>query len=533
MGLINRIWLNIWKGKPPGLALLLINLSAASVMVLPLIYILSRAAAAPLEKWQILFRSRVPILMWNTISLAVTVTLFTTILGVILAWLIEHTDLPWKKYMRLLFTLPLVFPPYIGALTYIIIFGKRGVMYSLVGSSIINVFSFFSVAFILSMFTFPYTYLTVSASLRKISGNYEEAGRSCGASYSTIFKRVMLPLVKPAILSSSMIILFYIIADFGAVSMLRYTTFTSSIYFQMVGKLDRSGAAILSTLLIVFGFFVLVLKAKILKNNSFYQNPKSNRVMSPLKIGRLKPLAWLFILFVLLFSLVLPLTTLLIWSVKAIHQGVVGIKTLYYIKNSLIISVGAAFITMSLSLPIAYMKYRRPSKITTVLNSFCHLGSIVPGILLALGIVFIINKYLPWLVGGQAILIIGHSMRFLSRNIQSAESSMALISPALDETAFSLGKRFGTVLYKIVLPTISPGVLSGGAMVLVSSLKELPMTLMLRPPGFDTLSVRLWLSASDGFYINAAPSGLFIVLASIIPLYYLVKKEKVNENGIS
>ena len=94
------------------------------------------------------------------------------------------------------------------------------------------------------------------------------------------------------------------------------------------------------------------------------------------------------------FSVILPLSTLIIWSVKAIHQGEVGINTIYYIKNSLILSVSAAFITMILSLPVAYMKYRHPSKITAALNSLCHLGSIVPGILLALGIVFIINKYL-------------------------------------------------------------------------------------------------------------------------------------------
>lgn len=533
MNFLNRIWLNIWKGKPPSLTLLFINLSSACILMMPLIYILSRAINSPWEKWSVIFRSRIPTLLWDTISLALTVALFTTVIGVILSWLTEYTDLAFKRYMRLIFTLPLVFPPYIGALTYIIIFGRRGVMYSLTGSSIIDVFSFFSVAFILSMFTFPYTYLTISGSMRRISGNYEEAGRSCGAPYSTIFMRVLLPLVKPAILSSSMIIIFYIMSDFGGVAMLRYTTFTSSIYFQMIGKLDRSGAAILSTLLIVFGFLLLALKAQILKKVSFYQSPKSNRIKNPIKLGKLKALAWIFILFIIFFSLILPLSTLTIWSIKAIHQGAVGIKSLYYIKNSLVVSIGAVLITMTLSLPIAYMKYRHPAKITSVLNNICHLGSIVPGILLALGIVFITNRYLTFMVGSQLILIIGHSMRFIPRNLQSAEASMSLIPPALDETAFSLGKKFSTVLYKVILPTVSPGVLSGGAMVLVSSLKELPMTLMLRPPGYDTLSVRLWLSASDGFYINAAPSGLFIVLASIIPLYYLVKKEKVKENGIS
>jgi iron(III) transport system permease protein len=102
---------------------------------------------------------------------------------------------------------------------------------------------------------------------------------------------------------------------------------------------------------------------------------------------------------------------------------------------------------------------------------------------------------------------------------------MALISPILDETAYSLGMGFGTVLRKVILPTILPGVFSGGILVMVSSLKELPITLMLRPPGYDTLAVRIWIQASDGFYTHAAPAGLLIVITSLIPLFFLVGKD--------
>lgn len=522
---INRIWLKLWNGKPPRLILLLFNITTALIMAIPVLYVFIRAVFAPIEKWQVLLGTRIPILLWNTVSLAGSVALVTTVIGVSLAWLVEQTNLPGSRIFKAVLTLPLAIPPYIGALTYIIVFGKRGVAYSLLGSSIVNIYSFFSVVFILSMFTFPYVFLVVSAALSKISGNYEEAGRSSGADYITIFRHVILPLVIPAILSGNMIVFFYIVSDFGAVSMLRYSTFTSSVYFQMIGKLDRSGAAILSMLTIALGIMVLFAKSQLQKYSSFFQNPKSNRKGRPLELGKYRNPCLIFVLIVLFFSVIMPLAALIIWSIKGIYAKAVTIEMLGYIRNSLLISMGAAFVTMLVSIPVTYFKFRHPSRLTNLLNGACNLGLIIPGTLIALGMVFVINRYFVWLIGGPIVLIIGHAMRYLPRSLQSTESSMALISPVLDETAYSLGMRFGTVLRKVILPTILPGVFSGGILVMVSSLKELPITLMLRPPGYDTLAVRIWIQSSDGFYTHAAPAGLLIVIASFIPLFYLVRKD--------
>lgn len=521
----NRIWIKAWNGKPPRVMLFVINAATALIMATPVLYVIIRAVSAPLEKWQVLFRTRIPALLWNTVSLAGAVSILTTLVGVSLAWLLEHTDFPGRKYLKVILTLPLVIPPYIGALTYIIIFGRRGILYSYFGSSLIDIYSFFSVVFVLSMFTFPYVFLIVSAALSKISANYEEAGRSCGAAAPVIFRRITLPLVMPAILSGNLIVFFYILSDFGAVAMLRYTTFTSSVYFQMVGKLDRAGAAILSLVTIVLGLFVLTVKTHFERNKTSFQNPKSNRMTKPHSLGKYKPLCIAFVLFVLFFSVLLPLGTLVAWSIKGIYANAVTFKMISYMKNSFFISIGAAIVTMLLSVPAAYFKYRYPSKTTNVMNGICNMGLIIPGTLLALGMIFMINHYFVWLVGSPIMLILGHAIRYFPRNLQSSEASMSLISPAMDEMGYSLGKRFGTVLYKVILPTIMPGVLSGGALVMVSSLKELPVTLMLRPPGYDTLAVRIWIQASDGFYTNAAPAGLIIVVVSLIPLYFLVKKE--------
>lgn len=526
MNRINSIWVKIWRGTPPRSMLFFINIITVLIMSIPIIYIFTRALTAPIEKWEIMLKTRIPFLLWNTLSLALTVTLITTIIGVSIALLVECTNLPGRKFFKIALSIPLVIPPYIGALTYVIFFGPRGILYSFFGKSPINVYSFFSVAFVLSMFTFPYIFLIVSASLRKINANYEEAGRSCGVSYSTIFRRIILPIVRPAILSSSIIVLFYVVSDFGAISMLRYTTFSSSIYFQMIGSLDRSSAAILSIVLVLLGLVILLIKAYILNKKVFYQNPKSNRKRKPITLGKFKYISIAFVCFVLLFSVILPLSTLTAWSIKGITEGVVTLKTLGYIKNSLTVSMGAALITMIFSVPAAYLKFRNPSRLTSIMNNICHMGLVIPGTLLALGMVFFFSQYFSWLIGSQIVLMIGFSIRYMSRNLQSTESSMALVSKNLDETAYSLGKNFKSVLIKVILPSILPGVLSGGALVLVSSLKELPITLMLRAAGFDTLAVRIWIEASDGFYTRAAPAGLLIVFVSIIPLYFMLKSYK-------
>ncbi|MCJ7691549.1 MAG: ABC transporter permease subunit, partial [Clostridiaceae bacterium] len=306
-------------------------------------------------------------------------------------------------------------------------------------------------------------------------------------------------------------------------SMLRYTTFSSSIYFQMVGSLDRSSAAILSIVLVALGLAILLIKAYILNKKVFYQNSKSNRKINPINLGKFKYISLAFVGIVLLFSVILPLSTLTVWSIKGVNEGAVTLKTLGYIKNSLTVSIGAAFITMIISVPVAYLKFRNPSKLTFIMNNVCHMGLVIPGTLLALGMVFFVSQYFSWLIGSQIILMVGFCIRYMSRNLQSTEASMALVSKNLDETAYSLGKDFKVVLLKVILPSILPGVLSGGALVLVSSLKELPITLMLRGAGFDTLAVRIWIESSDGFYTHAAPAGLLIVLVSVLPLYLMLK----------
>ncbi len=179
---------------------------------------------------------------------------------------------------------------------------------------------------------------------------------------------------------------------------------------------------------------------------------------------------------------------------------------------------------MILALPIVYLRSRYPSVISQSIEKLSYAGYALPGVIVALGIIFIFNQYIPFLYNTYYLVAIAFVIRFLPQAMQSTDASLSLISPRIDEAARSLGQPSWKVMIRVIIPSILPGILAGGALVFVSSIKELPATLLLRPPGFDTLAVRIWVETSEAVYHMAAPAALLIVLVSIIPLRYLLKK---------
>jgi iron(III) transport system permease protein len=467
------------------------------------------------SRWLRLLDERIPRLLWNTISLAGVVTFLALLIGISLAWLVIRTDLPGKRIWRWVLALPLVIPPYVGAVTYIIIFGYGGFG--------LNVYSFGGVVMVLSMFTYPYVYLIVSASLKKMNQNYEEVAESVGMGAFQIFWKVNLPLLRPAIGAGTILIMLYVFSDFGAVSMLRYVSFTAAIYFQRAG-FDTASASVLSLVLVVLTMLVLWAESSSKRRNNYYQTSNTFRALKELPLGKWKPLALLYVCIIFVLAVGVPIGVLMYWSKIGIGMGVLNSRFWGYALNSMKVSSIAAIISMILTTPIIYLKMRYPSKITYVIDRLCYSGYALPGVIIGLGFVFIFNNHFPMLYGTFYVIALAFVVRFLPQSLQAGEASLSQISPKIDEAARSLGFRPWEVMLKVVLPNMLPGILAGGALVFVSAIKELPITLMLRPPGFDTLAVRVYFEAHEAFYHLAAPSALLIILVSIIPLNYLLKK---------
>lgn len=521
------------NGNRPDYLLLLICIVIAIMMFIPILYVMGKSLFAGTEQWVKIFDTRIPGLLRNTLSLTVVVTILSVSIGVSLAWLVNRTNLSGKKVWQWLLALPLVIPPYVGAMAYIIIFGPTGwlkekwLKNSLLGSVFtdfsINIYSFWGVVFVLTMFTYPYVYLIAGSSLRKMNRSFEDAARIQGYGAMQIFWKVNLPFLRPAIGAGAILVALYVLSDFGAIAMLRYTTFTAAIYYQM-GNFDNVGASILSTVLIAITLIFLFIEGRIGKKQKYYQTANTYRQPDTIGLGKWSVPALMYVFAVFFFSVLLPVIVLIYWSTVGLTEGALDAKFWEYAWNSVLVSGIAAIICMVLALPIVYLKLRYPSIITKLIDKGTYSGYALPGVIVALGVVFLFNQYLPLFYNTIGMLFFAYVVRFLPQAMQSGEATLSLVSPRIDEAARSLGHTPLKVMLKVIVPLILPGLLAGGALVFVSSIKELPATLLLRPPGFDTLAVRVWTEASEAVYYLAAPAALLIIIVSILPLRMMLKR---------
>ncbi len=508
-----------WRKKiPPNPILLGSSAVVALMMSIPIVYVAIRGIFAGQERWLRLMDGRIPQLLWNTLSLMVVVVFLAMMIGVILALGVTRLNVPGKKYFTWLLVMPLIIPPYVGAVAYIMIFGPTGLL-----GGIFPIYSFWGVAFVLTIFTYPYVYLVARASLKKMNPNLEEAARSLGLNTFEILWKVILPLIRPAMGAGGILVGLYVLSDFGAISILRYNTFTSAIYYQ-IGGYDNLSATVLSVVLIGMTLIVLWLEGWWGRRGSYSLSSSSQKEMEMLEIGGWKYLLLILMILVVIISVLLPLGVLSYWSFIGLQRGAVDQRFFGYLLNSLKVAVLAAGISMFIGFPVVYLNSRYPSKLTMFFQQLSYGGYALPGVIVALGIIFIFNRYIPFLYGSSFLIVIAYIIRFLPQGMQSGSASLESVSPRLDEAARNLGVPLWKVIGKVIFPLIYPGVFAGGALIFVSSMKELPATLLLRPPGFDTLAVRVWVEASEAIYHMAAPSALIIVIVSIIPIKVLMDK---------
>lgn len=511
-----------WALQSGGM-LLLPAVVGAVVVSVPLVYVIVKGLQGGWQRWLKLLDVRVPALLTSTLTLTLTVTVLSILLGTTLAWLVHRSNLPGRKYWSWMLALPLLMPPYVGAVSYVALLGPKGWIPSFLGRPLFHIYSFTGVTFVLTLFTYPYVFMIVGAALKRASRSFEETARALGHSPWQVFWRVTLPLLRPAIGAGGMLTALYVMADFGAVSMLRYTTFTSAIYYQM-GSFDPASAAILSLVLIGITMLSLWLEGRSRTRLRFYQIKGEMRRSDVVELGMAKAPAMLYVAGVFAVAVLLPVGVLLYWAGAGIRAGEPDGRFIRYVLNSTYMAGLAAVLSLLFAVPISWLKARRPSRLTWLVDRLAHTGYVLPGVIVALGIVFMFNNLLPGLYGTAAVLVLAYVIRFLPQNLQAVDTGFAALSPHLEEIAQSLGYTPLQTLRRVTLPLITPSALTGAALVFVSSLKELPATLLLRPAGLDTLTVRIWIEASEGFYQAAAPAVLLLIVLSIVPFRWMLGK---------
>ena len=515
----------------------------AALVAMPLLYVLYRAAAADAETWARLWQTRLAGLLYNTLALMGTVTLGTLTLGAALAWLVERTDLPLRRMWRWLLALPLAMPAFIGAVVHVALLRPRGGILPRFFSETLGVdlplpspFGFWGAAFMLTLFMYPYVFLLSAAAFRSLHASLEEAARALGRNVWQTVWEVTLPVLRPGLGAGALLVALDILAEYGTVALLRYETFSAAIFLQLSGRYDRSAASILSGVLVTLAVLVLAGEIRLQGRARYEQLSGSWRPAPPLRLGSWRWPALALVVFVSLVTLFVPLALLSAWTVQGwfdtsypanvYRASLNGLGR--YVWNSLWSSGLAAAAAVGLSLPVAYLAVRYPRLTSQTLSRLCQVGYALPGVVVALSLILLVNRWLPFLYATPLVVVLAYVVRHMPQAVRASEAALAQVSPSLEEAARSLGRRPAMTVLTVTLPLIWPGLLAGAALVFLTSLKELPATLLLRPAGFDTLAVRVWLAAGDGIYTHAAPLALLLIACAAGPLAFLLRRNVVS-----
>lgn len=501
------------------------------LILLPIVYLVIRAFGSSSDIFATLSQARTWQIVANSLVLALACALSSIVIGLPLAWLVVRSDLPGRRFWNTLAPLPLVLPSFVAAYLYISVLGPRGMLQqALEGpfqiTRLPSIYGFWGALFTLSMLTFPYVFLSARAALIRSNPALEEAGRSLGLGPWQTFWRITLPQLRPALGSAALLVALYSLRDFGAVALMRYTTFTRAIYTQY-NSFDRSQAAFLALLLIAMTIVLISLEARLFaRTREVAALQATLRPTAPVRLGLWRWPALAFCSAVIGLSLCLPISVLAYWLVRGLLAGEALATMGSAIRGSLLASAGGALFCLLAALPVSILVVRWPSRWSKLLERLMYIGFALPGIAIALALVFFGIQYARPLYQSFAMLMIAYTILFLPQAVGALRSALLQIHISLEESARSLGSSPLAVFWRVTLPLMRPGIVVAASLTFLTAMKELPITLLLAPTGFRTLATIVWSSVSEAYFARAAAPALLIVLLSSLPLALLNRNEQ-------
>ena len=464
-------------------------------MALPAAYLVVIVAGDLGPALDTAFDSRTAAVLARTAGLAAAVTLASIAIALPLGWLTVRTDLPGRRLWATLCTLPLVIPSYVGAYLFVAALGPDGLLAQALGvGSLPSIYGFPGAFIVLTLFTYPLVLLPVRSALRRIDPQLEDAARAMGRGPFETFRTVVMPQLWPALAAGGLLVALFVISDFGAVSIMRFDAFTREIYISYKSSFDRTATAALGIVLVVLMLVLLWANARLLRGRSIHRlGPGPGRPPRPYALGRWRWPALAFCSTIVLVALVLPVGVLIYWATKGLGAGgtsfdlAVGLAA-----NSLMIGIGAAIAGGAAALVVAVLAGRWPSPLTRWIERIGHAGYALPGIIVALSLVFFATRALPVLYQTVAMLIFALTVHYLPLAIGPIGASLKQVSPRVEEAARGLGRGPTEVFRTITAPLVRGGILAGAALVFLHAIKELPATLILAPMGFRTLATEIW-----------------------------------------
>jgi iron(III) transport system permease protein len=512
------------------LPLAAIGLAVAALSVLPVIYLVIRAAGTDVDALAFIARPRTIGVLMSTVVLAIVVGAGSIALGVPLAWLTTRTDLRGRRLWAVLTVVPLAIPSYVTGFAFVAAFGPRGALQSVLQplgiERLPDIYGLPGAALVLILASYPYVLLSVRAGLVREDRSVEEAARTLGDRRLTVFRRVTLPLLGPAIAAGTLLAVLYALSDFGAVSLLQFDSFSRAIYLQYRATFDRSLAAILALGLIALTLAVTWGEARLRRRARAYASRPARRPVEQVALGRWQVPALVFAGAVVALALLVPAGTIAFWLARAIGSEDGVRLSVDPILGSLAAAIGAASLAALVALPIGLLLARHPSRSTALVERASYGAFALPGIVVALALVFLATTAVPVLYQTLLLLVVAYAVRFLAEAFGPVRATLARLGPRVEEAGRTLGDGPVRAFARLTLPLLRPAALSGAALVFLSVVKELPMALILGPIGFETLATEIWSTTSEGFYGRAAAPAALLLLVSAGSVAVLLRDER-------
>ncbi|WP_027896486.1 ABC transporter permease [Zestomonas thermotolerans] len=516
----------------------------AALVLLPLSVLLLSWGSVDTEIWAHLWDTQLPRLLGNTLVLVAGVGVGVVLLGVSLAWLTSLCEFPGRRWLDWALMLPFAIPAYVLAFVFVGLLDFAGPVQSLArewfgtGLRFPRVRSTGGVIVVLVLVFYPYVYLLARSAFLAQGKGLMEAARVLGQTPWQAFWRVALPMARPAIGAGLALALMETLADFGAVAVFNFDTFTTAIYKTWYGFYSLSSATQLASLLLLAVMLVLYGERRARGISRPSSERPRGRVLYQLHGWKAAAAsAWCGLVFLCAF--VIPVLQLLVWFWQ---RGRFDLDERYLslILHTLSLGGLAALITVAVAMLLAFARRLAPTRPIRSAVGLANLGYALPGSVLAVSIMLafsFLDRHLviplsawlggagkPLLLGSLFALLLAYLVRFLAVAYGPLESSLARIRPSLPEASRSLGVGGPRLFFSVYLPLLLPGTLSAALLVFVDVLKEMPATLLMRPFGWDTLAVRVFEMTSEGEWARAALPALTLVLVGLLPVIGLIRR---------
>ncbi len=495
--------------------LYLASLIAVLCAVLPLGYLLNRATSSDADSIStVLLRSKTISIFTTTLTLTAVVTLGAVLVGVALAWILNHVSIRNVTTWRAATVIPIAIPSYVFTYCWMTLNpGLRG---------------FWAATLVLILSTSPFVTLATLAALRRVDWSQYEVAQTLGLNPLKTFFRITLPQIRSQIAAGALLVTLYVLSDFGAVALLGVDTFTRAISNLYRGSFDRSTAAVLALILVTISAVIIFLDSKV-RGDSEARRSTSKIVteVKPFDSLNLRISAYLFLSAYVLLSLALPLL-LLITRFISNNVSFDFAELISATINTIIAAAIGAIIAVSIALPVGVL-LQQGSRLAKLADASVLVVHSLPGIVMGLALVAL-GSQIGWLYQTLGLLAFSYALLFMAKGVGSVRTALAKVPANLLEISATLGQSKAQTIKRVAIPLAAPGILSGTLLIFLAAMKELPATLMLRPTGFETLATEIWNYTSISRFSEAAPYALALVLVAAIPTF-LINRPDRSENA--